>query len=246
MPDSFLLEIGCDEIPARYLPLAIRDLRAKAESALKSARSGYEQVNTYGTPRRLVLIVRRLADASSQAVTKVRGPSKKAAFDEAGNPTRALLGFSRSLGIDPSSVTVEKENGGDYVFGEKREEGRPAAQVLAEIIPPVVMGLESPYPLRWGEQSWRWYRPIRWVVALSGRDVVPLSVAGVASGNRTYGHRTLHPGPLEVPSAGEYFQVMKAGSVVVDPDERSRIVSDGAARVAAGLGGKALIDDDLL
>lgn len=246
MAEDFLLEIGCDEIPARYLPLAISDLREKAQAALESARLPFARLETFGTPRRLALLVYGLSEASRDAVTKVRGPSKKVAFDADGNPTRALVGFSKSLGIDPSQVTLERENGGEYVYGEKRVKGRPAPVVLAEALPPAVMGLESPYPLRWGDQDWRWYRPIRWVVALFGREVVPLSVAGVDSGRLTWGHRTLHPGSLEILSAGEYFAVMKRAGVVVDPEERKRGIVRGAMRLAAELGGKPLIDDDLL
>jgi len=246
MPESFLLEVGSDEIPARYLPLAIRDLKVRAEAALRSARLPFAQTRTCGTPRRLALLVSGLADRSQDAVSRVRGPSVKAAYDEDGNPTRALLGFSKSLGIDPSEVTVEKENGGEYVYGERREEGRPAPAVLAQILPPVVMGLESPYPLRWGDQGWRWYRPIRWVVCLYGPDVVPVSIAGIQSGRRTLGHRTLHPGPLDIPSAGRYFDIMQQASVVVDPGVRNRTIVDGARRAASELRGEPVIDEDLL
>ena len=246
MPDNFLLEVGCDEIPARYLPLAVRDLEAKAAAALTSARMAFESVRTYGTPRRLALIVAGLSESSQDAVTKVRGPSKKAAYDQDGNPSRALLGFAKSLGIEPSQVTILEEGGGEYVYGERQEKGRPAAAVLAETLPGVVMGLESPYPMRWGEENWRWYRPIRWVVSLYGRDIVPLTIAGIASGRHTQGHRTLRPGPLDVPSADGYFSAMEQASVVVDPERRSEIIVQGARRVAKGLGGDPVIDVDLL
>jgi glycyl-tRNA synthetase beta chain len=246
MPEKFLLEVGCDEIPARYLPLAVRDLRAKAEAALKEARMAFSEVKTYGTPRRLVLVVEDLSDRSGDAVTEVRGPSKKAAYDQDGNPSKALLGFARSLGIDPSEVILKEEAGGEYVYGQRHEKGRPAADVLSAILPSVVMGLESPYPMRWGDENWRWYRPIRWVVALYGKDVVPMFIAGHSSGRRTLGHRTLHPGPLEVPSAADYFKVMDDASVIVDPDRRAALITEGARKVALELGGEPVIDDELL
>ncbi|MGE5580616.1 MAG: glycine--tRNA ligase subunit beta [Bacillota bacterium] len=246
MPEKFLLEVGCDEIPARYLPLAVRDLHAKAEAALKEARMAFSDVRTYGTPRRLVLAIEDLSDRSGDAVTEVRGPSKKAAYDQDGNPSKALLGFAKSLGIDPSEVVLKEEAGGEYVYGRRHEKGRPAPEVLSLILPPVVMGLESPYPMRWGEENWRWYRPIRWVVALYGKDVVPLSIAGHSSGRRTLGHRTLHPGPLEVPSAADYFKVMEEALVIVDPDRRAALITEGARQVALELGGEPVIDDELL
>lgn len=246
MPDTLLLEIGCDEIPARYLPLAASDLEAKASAALTDARMSFESVKTYGTPRRLALIVAGLSDRSQDAVTKVRGPSKKAAYDREGNPSRALQGFAKSLGIEPSQVTVQEEGGGEYIYGERHERGRPAAAVLAEILPQVVMGLESPYPLRWGDENWRWYRPIRWVVCLYGNQVVPLSIAGIASGRETYGHRTLHPGSVAISAAGDYLSVMGEVSVVVDPAKRSQLIADGAEQAARVLGGTPLLSDELL
>ena len=246
MANDLLLEIGSDEIPARYLPLAIRDLRVKAESALRAARLEFSDVKTYGTPRRLVLLVSDLSEMSREAVFKVRGPSKKVAYDEAGNPTRALTGFAKSLGVDPSQVWVEGDGGGEYVYGERREPGRPVGQVLPEVLPPVIMGLECPYPLRWGDQGWRWYRPIRWVVCLYGKDVIPLSIAGIASGRTSLGHRTLHPGPVEIEAAGSYFRAMDECGVMVDPSARKERIVDGARRAAAELGGLPVIDEDLL
>jgi len=246
MPEKFLLEVGCDEIPARYLPLAVRDLREKAEVALRDARMAFSDLRTYGTPRRLVLFVEDLSDKSGDAVTEVRGPSKKAAYDQDGNPSKALLGFARSLGIDPSEVVLKEEAGGEYVYGRRHEKGKPAAEVLSQVLPPVVMGLESPHPMRWGEENWRWYRPIRWVVALFGKEVVPLSIAGIQSGRRTWGHRTLHPGTLEIPSAADYLMVMEEASVVVDPDRRAALITEGARKAAEELGGKPVIDDELL
>lgn len=246
MPDTFLLEVGCDEIPARYLPMALRDLETKSRAALVSVRMLFESIRTYGTPRRLALTVSGLSETSQNAVTKVRGPSKKVAYDQQGNPSKALMGFAKSLGIEPSQVTTQEEGGGEYVYGERHEKGRPAAAVLAEILPGVVMGLESPYPMRWGDENWRWYRPIRWVVSLYGKDVVPLRIAGIASGRHTLGHRTLHPLPLEIPSAGDYLDVMERASVMADLERRSKAIVQGAERVAKDLGGEPVIDDELL
>ena len=246
MANDLLLEIGSDEIPARYLPLAVRDLKVKAESILRAARLEFSDIRTFGTPRRLVLLVRGLSEMSREAVLKVRGPSRKAAYDESGNPTRALLGFAKSLGVDPSQVWVEGDGGGEYVYGERREPGRPVGQVLSEVLPPVVMGLECPYPLRWGDQGWRWYRPIRWVVCLYGSEIIPLSIAGIGSGRTSLGHRTLHPGPVEIEAAGRYFEAMDECGVMVDPSARRERIVDGARKAAAELGGVPVIDEDLL
>ena len=178
MPEKFLLEVGCDEIPARYLPLAVRDLRAKAEAALKEARMAFSEVKTYGTPRRLVLVVEDLSDRSGDAVTEVRGPSKKAAYDQDGNPSKALLGFARSLGIDPSEVILKEEAGGEYVYGQRHEKGRPAADVLSAILPSVVMGLESPYPMRWVTRTGAGTGPSAGSSPSTGKTSCPCSSPG--------------------------------------------------------------------
>lgn len=246
MTRDYLLEVGSDEIPARYLPGAVTDLRRRAADALHEARLRFDAIETYGTPRRLVLYVRGLAETSEDAVSRVRGPSKKASYDEAGSPTKALLGFCKSLGIDPSQVTLEGEPGSEYVYGEKREKGRPLRSVLPEIIPDVVMGMDCPHPMRWGEENWRWFRPIRWVVSLYDTEVIPLTVAGKQAGRTTYGHRALHPEEASIPSAGEYFRMLPALFVEVDGAKRKARILSEAQRLAAGEGGKPLLDDELL
>ncbi|HHY76371.1 MAG TPA: glycine--tRNA ligase subunit beta [Firmicutes bacterium] len=246
MRGDYLLEIGSDEIPARYLPGAVEDLKERAREAFRSARLRFEDIETYGTPRRLVLYVRGLEDMSEDAVSRVRGPSKKAAYDGDGNPTKALLGFCRSLGIETSQVTLEGEAGAEYVYGEKHEKGRPVQEVLPEIIPGVVLGIECPHPMRWGDGNWRWFRPIRWVVSLYDREVVPLTVAGKAAGRVTYGHRVLHPKETYVPSAQEYFQVASSIFVEVDGAKRKDRILSEAGRLAASVGGRPVVDEELL
>ena len=246
MTGDYLLEIGSDEIPARYLPGAVEDLKYRAAEAFRAARLRFEDMEAYGTPRRLVLYVRGLEEMSEDAVSRVRGPSRKAAYDADGNPTRALLGFCKSLGIEPSQVTLEGEPGSEYVYGERQEKGRPVIEVLPEVIPGVVMGIECPHPMRWGEENWRWFRPIRWVVSLYDTEVMPLTVAGKAAGRVTYGHRSLHPKEAYVPSAREYFRVMSSVFVEVDGAKRIERILREAERLAAGEGGRPLLDEELL
>jgi len=246
MPRTLLLEIGSDEIPARYLPSAFVQLKSRAEAAFQNARLGYGSVAVFGTPRRLCLYVEGLAEAGDDVSRKVRGPSKKVAYDQDGNPTKALLGFAKSIGVDPSSVTVENENGGEYVYGVKFEKGLPAPEILKKALPDVVMGMECPYPLRWGDRDYRWYRAIRWVVCLYGDEVVPVEIAGITAGRSTYGHRTLHPGQADIPDAESYFQVMADCSVMVDQDLRRKQITMGAEWWAKDIGGVPLIDEDLL
>lgn len=246
MPRTLLLEIGSDEIPARYLPLAFDELRNRSEAAFRDARLGYESISVFGTPRRLCLYVEGLAENGDDVTQKVRGPSKKAAYDQEGNPTKALLGFARSIGADPSAVTVETESGGEYVYGTKFEKGQPAPSILQKALPGVVMGMECPHPLRWGDQDWRWYRAIRWIVCLYGSDVVPVEIAGKVAGRSTYGHRTLHPGQADIPDADSYFKVMTDCYVIVDQDLRRKQITMGAEWWAKDISGLPVIDEDLL
>ncbi len=246
MNADLLFEVGSDEIPARYLLPAIEQIRRRTAQALEQARLSFSRVDAYGTPRRLVVYVKDLAPKSRDLTTKQRGPSKKVAFDAEGNPTKALLGFSRSLGIDPSEVIIEEESGGEYVYGFKHEPGRPVQEILPEILPSVVMGMDCPHPLRWGEGDWRWYRPIRWVVCLYGGEPVSLEIAGVKSGRTSFGHRTLHPGKVEIPSAPAYFQIMEDAGVIVDHNRRRELILQGAKRLAGELSGVPLDDKGLL
>lgn len=246
MPKTLLLEIGSDEIPARYLPLAFDQLRIRSEGAFRESRLGFDRICVFGTPRRLCLYVQGVADAGDDTSQEVRGPSKKVAYDGEDNPTKALLGFARSIGVEPSDLTERTERGGEYLYGTKFEKGLPAASILEKILPGVVMGMECPHPLRWGDQDWRWYRAIRWVVCLLGSEVVPVEIAGKVGGRSTYGHRTLHPGQAEIPDADSYFRVMENCSVVVDQDLRRKQIVMGAQWWAKDISGVPLIDEDLL
>jgi glycyl-tRNA synthetase beta chain len=246
MAGCFLLEVGSDEIPARYLPGAIEGLRSRAAEALREARLSFREVRTYGTPRRLVLLVDELAGKSSDAVALVRGPSKKAAYDAGGNPTKALLGFCRSIGIDPGDAIVKDDNGSEYVYGEKFLKGRPVKELLPEILPDVVMGLECPYPMRWGDENWRWFRPIRWIVCLYDKEVVPVTIAGRTAVRVSWGHRTLHPREVTIESAGGYLSSIAEAFVEVDPAARTESIVREARNLAAAVGGEPVIDDELL
>jgi glycyl-tRNA synthetase beta chain len=246
MTKDLLLEIGSDEIPARYLLSAIHDIKTRTKKALEGSRLTFDDIQSYGTPRRLAVYVTGLAAKSLDATTKVRGPSKKVAFDSGGSPTKALQGFCRSLGIDPSEAIVEKENGGEYVYGFKHEPGRSIDQILPEVLPPMVLGMDCPHPLRWGEENWRWYRPIRWVTCLFGDRVISLEIAGVKSGQASFGHRTLHPETVQIPSASQYFQVIEEAGVIVDESRRREVIIKGARELSREISGKPFEDEALL
>ena len=243
-PRDLLLEVGVEEIPARYLPAAIEDLGESAKKAFSGSRIVYLDLETFGTPRRLILYARDVHPLTSPLEVKVRGPSKKAAYDESGAPTRALLGFCKSQGVSVDQVVVESDKSGEYVYAVKTDPGVRLEEALPGLLPGVVLGLPCPRPLRWN--GYRFFRPIRWVVCLYGRDVLPVEIAGVRAGRTTWGHRTLHPGPREIPSAEEYFAVARDVGVIPDIAERRALIIRQSREVAASVGGHPVNDDALL
>ncbi len=244
LPRDLLLEVGVEEIPARYLPGAVEELGERAKEAFLTSRIVSGTLATFGTPRRLVLYAYDVQPLTRPVEVKVRGPSKKVAYDQSGAPTRALLGFCKSQGVSPDQVVVEADRSGEYVYAVKVNPGIPVAEALRETLPGVVLGLTCPRPLRWNGH--RFFRPIRWVVCLYGEDVVPVEIAGVRAGRTTWGHRTLHPGSRDVPTAGEYFAVARDMGVVPSIAERREIILRRAREVAATAGGHPVKDDALL
>ena len=249
--NDFLLEVGTEEIPARVMPRLLRDMERKARELLEASRLTYEDVEALGTPRRLAVIATGVAARQPDEVVEVKGPSERVAYGEEGRAggrlTKAGLGFARSQGVEPEDLVVKDTPAGRYVFARRTDAGRPATEVLAELSETLVRSLEVERPMRWGSSDFRFIRPIRWLVALYGDEVLSVEVAGVKAGRATRGHRFLAPG--ETPTvfkASAYREVMERVGVMVDPAERRRAVAEGAAREAARHGGWPMLDDELL
>ncbi|MDK2855802.1 MAG: glycyl-tRNA synthetase beta chain [Bacillota bacterium] len=246
MSRDLVFEIGCEEIPARLMPDTIQALRALAEEKLRAARLGFREIATYGTPRRLVLFVQGLGEETQPREYEVKGPPAQVAYTPDGRPTRAAEGFARSQGVPLAALTIRQVEGGSYVFATKREEGRPAGAVLAEILPDLVRSLSFPRPMRWGSGELRFVRPIRWLLALFGTEVVDFSLDGLRSDRLTYGHRFLAPGPFHIADPGDYFAQLEKAYVVLDPEERRARIRAQGEQLAKEVGGRALFPEDLL
>ena len=246
MPNPFLLEIGVEELPARFCPNALEQLRAKGDALLAAARLSFTASATFGTPRRLAWLVDGVADRQADAETVVRGPARSAAFDAAGQPTRAAEGFARGQGVAVAGLTVEAVGGKEYLFARASVAGLAAADALAQALPGLVAALDFPRTMRWGAGDFRFPRPIRWLVALLGAEVVPLQIEGLASGRITYGHRTLHPGPVTLSRPEEYVESMRAAYVLVDVRERRQVIWEGVTTAVGALGGRPRPNDELL
>jgi glycyl-tRNA synthetase beta chain len=254
MTSDFVLEVGTEEVPAAAVVPALEQLRTLTTDLLTRERIGFGAVRTLGTPRRLVVYVTEVAEVQQDAVLQQRGPTRAVAFDAAGNPTRAAEGFARRYGLDARALQVRATDAGEYVFAEQRVAGKPSSEVLGAAIPGILSALTFPKFMRWGEGLYRFSRPIRWLLALHGRQVVPLEVAGVRAGACSVGHRFLpllgdgaEANPkVPVEAANEYFQAMVRAQIVVDADERrERILEQGNA-LAAREGLRIAWDPDLL
>jgi glycyl-tRNA synthetase beta chain len=246
VPESVLLEIGVEELPARFCVLGLEQIAARGEALLREARLGFTRSGALGTPRRLAWLVEHVAERQEDAATEVRGPARASAYDTEGRPTAAARGFARAQGLDPADLVLGTVGGREYVFARRLDPGRPAAEVLAALLPRLIASLEFPRTMRWGGADFRFPRPIRWVVALLGPDVVPCTVAGLQAGRTTFGHRALHPGPLQIGRPEAYVEALRGAGVLVEPTERQKRIRAGVHEAVSAVGGRPRVNEDLL
>lgn len=242
MSKDLLLEIGTEEMPANILPGTVKDLSALAEAKLTEARLSFEKVTIYATPRRLAVLAFGVSEKQSDEEVKKRGPSIQAAFDADGNPTRAAQGFARGAGVDPSALVKD----GNYVWAEIVNAGKPVEEVLPQVFTDIILGLSFPKSMHWGSEELRFSRPIRWLVALCGENVVPMELAHVRSGRTSRGHRFLCKEPVEITVPADYKETMRKAFVIVDQDERREMIRQGLLAKAAELGGEIWPNPGLL
>ncbi len=242
---DLLFEIGCEELPASLLDGALEALPRLARKKLSETRLGFSEIAVLGTVRRLTLLVRGLEAVQPDIEEQVVGPPVAAAFRD-GQPTRAAEGFAKKLGLVPSELERVNTPKGEYVAGMRRQAGRPAMELLPEALSAVVTAIPFAKSMRWGAGTLSFGRPIRWLLALLGSEVVPLELAGVASGRLSLGHRFLHPEPIELPSPTGYVDALRRASVLVDPAERAQQMRERLDRAAAELGGRWIEDEFLL
>ncbi len=248
MPGELLLEIGMEEIPAGYLDNALEALRHLAEAFFREHRilEGSKDVMVFGTPRRLVLTARALAEKQEDTVQEVIGPPKKAAFDDQGGPTKAALGFARKQGVSADQLQLLDTPRGQYLYIKRRTPGRPTIDVLAEILPKLIADIPWPKSMRWGTRSFSFVRPIHWILALFDGGIIPLEIAGIKSGNKTKGHRFMAPQAVEVKDFEDYRERIKQGYVILDRMERAQKIEEEAVIVASALSGTPMVDPELL
>lgn len=243
-----LLEIGSEEIPARFLPVALAELKQRAAELLDQRRLGHGAVRTLATPRRLALLVEDLELNQPDRRLEVKGPPIPVAFDADGRPTRAALGFARKVGLELDQCSRQSDERGEFLVADKLERGRPAVEILGETLPGLILSVPYRKVMRWGDGDLEYPRPLQWLVALLGDQVVPLELGGLVSGRTSRGHRTLaQDRPLEIDRPENYESILAAGGVVVDHEERRRRIAAGLqAGLAAYSADARLIEDEEL
>lgn len=247
---NLLLEIGCEEIPARFMPGFLSDLKTKAEEKLRRERLTFGQVQTLGTNRRLVLYVEGLADGQADLSEEVKGPPADIAFDQAGNPKPAATGFAKSQGIDLKDIVIKPVGNKNYLFAKVEKKGEKTAKLLPTLLPEIITTLYQPLAMRWGDLDFKFIRPIHWIVALYGPKIVTFELAGIKAGAKTTGHRFIKAtaAGLTIKTAelnGYKAQLAKLG-VTVDQEERQLKIKKEVEQAAAGLSLEAKVDASLL
>lgn len=233
-------------MPARILPSTLEQMEELTARLLHEERLSYHGLTAFATPRRLALYITELAEVQQELVREIKGPPAKAAFDAEGKPTRAALGFAENQGVKVDELEVRQLPAGAYVFAVKREAGRPTLSALPAILKRVVEELAFPRPMRWGDLEIRFIRPIRWLLALFGAEVVPLELAGLKADRFTYGHRFLAPGPHRVDLPQDYFRVLEQNYVIADHRRRRQMVWEKVVNLAREEGGIIQEDPELL
>lgn len=242
MAKDLLFEIGAEEIPAGFMPNILSQLKTLAETKLNDAHLPFESIATYGTPRRLALIVKGLADTSAEISERHKGPSASIAYDADGNATKAAIGFARGKGLDVADLVVED----GYIYAETKTAGVPAEDIVTDMLPQLITGLNFPKSMHWGNLDAKFVRPVRWLVALLDEEVIPVEFATVKSGNVTRGHRFLGADEITIKNAASYVDTLKENFVMVDQDARRELISKQLHDIAASKNASIVWDDDLL
>lgn len=242
MAKDLLFEIGAEEIPAGFMPHILGQLKQLAETKLNDAHLPFESIATYGTPRRLALIVKGLADISAEISERHKGPSASIAYDVDGNATKAAIGFARGKGLDVADLVVED----GYIYAETKTAGVPAKDIVTDMLPQLITGLNFPKSMHWGNLDAKFVRPVRWLVALFDEEVIPVEFATVKSGNVTRGHRFLGADEITIKNAASYVDTLKENFVMVDQDARRELISKQLHDIAASKNASIVWDDDLL
>ena len=244
---ELLFEIGVEELPYQFIAPALAGLRDHALSLFEEARLSAGSIRTYGTPRRLVLIIEGLATHQTAVTKEAIGPSKSVAFDAAGKPTKAAIGFAAGQGMPVESLQVRRTPKGEYLCAVKQDSGRPTRSVLLDLLPGLVGKLSFPKAMKWNETGARFARPVRWLTVLFAGKPLPVDAAGIKAGSRTFGHRVMGRGkPITVRDYQSYRRGLERQGVLVEPESRRAVIEEQLDRLCAKAGVRLNADESLL
>ena len=246
---AFLLEVGTEELPASFLSDAILQWRSRIPQSLAANTLSSASVEVYGTPRRLAVLITGLPSQQPDREEEIKGPPAQAAFKN-GQPTPAATGFAKKQGVDITTLEIRPTEKGDFVFVKKSIPGRPVAEILTELIPEWISGLEGKRLMRWGNGDMKFSRPIRWLVALLDDRILPIELVNgsktITSDRITSGHRVLHPATVTISNATDYVKTLREAFVIVDPEQRANIIQREVEAAAKKAGGSTIFYPDLL
>lgn len=239
---KYLLEVGCEELPYKFIPSAIKQLKTGFENFLNSNKVTFEKVDVYATPRRLAVIVSGLEKQSKDEEKIVKGPIKKVAYDENGNLTRAGEGFCKKNGISPEDLYIEN----DYIHAKIVIKGKSIVELLKDNVPAIVLKLQGSHFMRWAENEVKFSRPIRWIVSILDNEEVKIKIIDRESSKVTRGHRFAEEKEAIITSPDDYIEILRKHNVIVNQDERKQLIIERAKEEAAKLGAEPYYTDDLL
>ena len=238
---KLLFEIGTEELPANYMPNILKDLKTLSLKKLQDARVPFADVTVLGTPRRLAVLVSGVEETQADSTEEFKGPAVNIAFKD-GEPTKAAQGFARGKGIDVKDLVV-KDN---YIYAVKHIQGRETAELLPHVLQEILTNIPFPNHMRWADFDFRFLRPIHWLVALFGTEVVPVSITDIRSDRYTMGHRFLSNKKIEIPVADDYEKILEENFVIADQDKRREMIRQQITELAREEGGEIEIAADLL
>lgn len=242
----FLLEIGTEEIPARFIPHGIKSLKNGLIKLLNDESIDFGNIIEFATPRRLAIFIENVSEKQKDRKMEVLGPPKKIAFDEKGNPTKATVGFAKSQHVDIKNLKVVRKNRGEYIAATVEQKGRETKDVLADTLSKLITSLQFPKSMRWGNSTLRFARPIRWITALFGTDVIPFELDGLKSSNTTSGHRFMSPDPFQIKDPYSYPDLLTNNFVIADINERKKIILEEIKKIESTMDCKVYVDNELL
>ncbi len=246
MAKDLLFEIGTEELPARFIDPALEALKKLAANEFENLDLKYDGLKALGTPRRLTLYVAGLTERQPDKTEEILGPPVSAAFDAEGHPTKAALGFAKKHGASVEDLKTKETPKGKYLCLIKAVSGKETFELLPDILSRLITSLPFPKSMRWGSHKIRFARPIRWLLALYGKQVVPLEIAGLKAGACTYGHRFMAPDAIEIEDFVGYVRRLREAFVIVEPEERLARTKDEITDAALEVHGEILEDHELL